>query len=414
MKTYIFRTFVSGLLLVSSVACTHDVTSASQPASTVVDKESSLANDAPAIPDSADIDAEARRLMEAHNLPGLALAVVDKGEVVFMETYGARILDPLLPLEADTVMYGASLTKFVFANFLMQQVEQRKLDLDVPLATYFPKPLPDYEEWADLADQPQWQDLTLQHVLMHTTGWANYRFFPPETNYAYTPGAKLRFFYEPGERYGYSGEAFILAQRVLEEYLGMDVAKEMDNALFEPLGMSRTSMIWQEAFADNFARGYDVDGNNLGHNLQDNARAAGSMDTTLQDYTAFVTAFLAGDVVSPETRDAMLEPLLAITSDTKFPTLDRGSDPERNRAVNLSVGLGFVVWDGPHGHGFMKAGHNEKTDNMMLCLSETGQCVVALMNTAKGDLVYPDLVEFILGGTGFPWDWEYASLNKAG
>jgi CubicO group peptidase (beta-lactamase class C family) len=368
------------------------------------------------VPGEAEMDARIEALMQAENIPGMAVAVIDGGETVYMKAFGDRTIEPQLSLKTDTVMYGASLTKFVFASYVMQLVEAGTLELDVPLATYFPRPLPDYEEWADLADQPQWQYLTLRHVLNHSTGWGNYRFFPPEEDYAFTPDAKLRFFYEPGERYGYSGEAFILVQRALEEGLGIDLTTAMDEAIFAPQGMKRTSMIWQEDFAEdeNFARGYGVDGENLGHNLQDNARSAGSMDTTLEDYTALTKAFLAGDIVSEQSMAEMLRPQLAITSDTKFPTLARGANPERNRAVNLSVGLGVVVWDGPQGHGFMKAGHNEKTDNMMLCLSDHDRCFVAMMNTAKGDLVYPQLVEELLGPTGFPWTWEYASLNEGG
>lgn len=362
------------------------------------------------LPDEAEIDARIQAFMAAENIPGMAVSVIDGGETVYMKTFGQRSLDPALPLESDTVMYGASLTKFVFATYLMKLVEAGLLDLDTPIGDYFPKPLPEYEEWADLEDDPQWRELTLRHVLNHSTGWANYRFFPPENDYAYTPDAKLKFFYKPGERYGYSGEAFILAQRILEEAMGMDVTEAMAEDMFQPLGMARTNMIWKPEFESNYAIGYDVEGKSRGHDFQDNPRAAGSMDTSIEDYTAFVKAYLAGEIVSEASVAEMLRPQLAITSDTKFPPLARGSNPERNRAVNLSVGLGVVVWDGPQGHGFMKSGHNDSTDNMMVCLTDQDRCFIAMMNAAKGDLVFPKLVEDVIGPTGYPWSWEYSSL----
>ena len=363
------------------------------------------------LPTEAEIDRFVEATMESQDLPGLALAVIDEGEVTYLKTFGERSLDPALPLTSDTVMYGASLTKFVFATYLMKLVEAGRLDLDTPIADYFDEPLTEDEEWADLANDPRAQDLTLRHVLNHSTGWPNYRFFPPESDYAYDPTSKLKFYYDPGERYGYSGEAFILAQRVLEGPLGLNVTEAMKDDMFAPLGMTRTSMIWQPEFETNYTTGYDVEGQARGHDFQDNPRSAGSMDTTIADYTAFVKAYLAGEIITPASRAEMLRPQLAITSDHKFPPLEKGSDPERNRAVDLSVGLGVVVWDGPNGPGFMKAGHNEQTDNMMLCLTDHDRCVVAMMNTARGDLVYPELVEFILGDTGFVWKWEYSAID---
>ena len=69
-----------------------------------------------------------------------------------------------LPLEIDTVMYGASLTKLAFAYMIMQLVDEKVLTLDRPLAEYLPKPLPEYPEYADLAGDARGKSLTARMI----------------------------------------------------------------------------------------------------------------------------------------------------------------------------------------------------------------------------------------------------------
>lgn len=363
---------------------------------------------APSLPDQAAIDRYVDGLRRQHAVPGLALAIVDHGRVTAVRTYGQRRLDPATPLDRDTVMYGASLTKFVFATYVMKLVDQGLLDLDTPVADYFPKPLPEYEEWADLKGDPRWRRLTLRMLLDHTSGWANFRFFPyPAPPSGIDRDGKLKFYYDPGTRYGYSGEGYILAQRVVEQALHRDLAKDMQRQVFGPLGMTRTSMIWRNDFAPNYAVGYRADGSKVGHNMQDNARAAGSMDTTIADYARFVAAYMRGDLLSASSRAEMLRPQIAITSAHKFPPLDPATAAARNRTVGLAAGLGVARWDSPWGTAFMKAGHNEITDNVMFCVEAAKRCVVLLSNTAKGETIFPQILKYILGDTRFPWRWEY-------
>lgn len=251
----------------------------------------------PDVPDVAAIDHDVDTLHRQHPVPGLALAIIDHGEVKSICAYGNRKLKPATSLDRDTVMYGASLTKFVFATYVMKLVDQGLLDLDTPVGEYFPKPLPDYEEWSDLAEKPRWYKLTLRHLLDHTSGWANFRFFPYPSERGYDADDKLNFHDDPGQRYGYSGEGYILAQRVIEEGLQRDLSDDMNRLVLTPLGMTRTSMIWNSAFASNYDTGYRVDGKVVGHNRQGNARAAGSRDTNIKEFAHFVAAYMHGDLI---------------------------------------------------------------------------------------------------------------------
>src|ERR1044072_7803024 len=79
------------------------------------------------IPTGAAIDAEVGKIMTRTRAKGIAVAVIDRGQVRYVRAYGVRNAKGD-PLTTDTVMYGASLTKTVFAYKVMQMVDQHKLN----------------------------------------------------------------------------------------------------------------------------------------------------------------------------------------------------------------------------------------------------------------------------------------------
>lgn len=81
------------------------------------------------VPDATKVEALARQAMAETGARGLAIAVIDGGRVDSVQAFGERNAKGE-PLTVDTVMYGASLTKAVFAYTVMQLVEEGKLDLD--------------------------------------------------------------------------------------------------------------------------------------------------------------------------------------------------------------------------------------------------------------------------------------------
>lgn len=360
----------------------------------------------PDLPTTAAIDAEAARLTAASQAQGLALAVVDGGQIVHVAAYGKRNAagDPLLP---DTVMYGASLTKAAFAHTVMALVEAGKLDLDRPLAAYLAKPLPDYPDegkygpWSHLADDERWRRLTARMLLTHSGGFANFPFLEPDH--------RLRMHFDPGSRYAYSGEGLILLQFVLERGLGLEVGAEMQRRLFGRLGLRRTSMTWRDDFAPNVADGWDADGHPLPHAPRRRVRAAGSMDTTITDMARLAAGYINGVGLSAAGAAALTSPQLPITTATQFPTLQPELPPARRRA-DLAAGLGVVVFQGPQGAGFYKGGHDDGTGNTWVCVKAPRRCVVILANDVRAERAFPALVRFILGETGVPWRWEYGDM----
>src|SRR6202451_2054599 len=95
------------------------------------------------MPTGAAIYGEVSKIMTQTGAKGIAVAVIDHGRGRYVHAYGIRNATGD-PLTTATVMYGASLTKTVFAYTLMQLVDQGKLNLDTPLKDDLDKPLPSY------------------------------------------------------------------------------------------------------------------------------------------------------------------------------------------------------------------------------------------------------------------------------
>jgi len=355
--------------------------------------------------DGATIDAEVRRLMAREAVQGMALAIITDGKIAHVAAYGRRSAEPDRPLATDTVMYGASLTKTAFAYLVLQLVDEGRLGLDASVANLLPRPLPEYAEFTDLAGDERWRALTPRILLGHTSGFANFRWLEPDQ--------RLRFHYEPGSRYGYSGEGFYILQLVLEEGLGLDVGKEMQARIFDRFGMPNSSLTWRPDFAAHLADGFGVDGAVEPHDRRSRASAAGSMDTTIADQARMWAAIVRGDGLSAASRAALARPQFPITSAHQFPTLMTETEP-RNVAIGLAAGLGVVTFRDTTGPAWFKGGHNDWTGNLVICLENGKRCVVMLANDVRAERVYPSLARMVLGDSRMPWSWEYSWLDVRG
>lgn len=343
------------------------------------------------------IDREVTALMHSAQVAGLQLALIHDGHVTFSNVYGLRDAARKLPMSRTTVTYGASLTKAAFAYLVMQLVDERRIDLDKPIGDYLPKPLPSYRRYAELARDDRWRRLTMRMLLSHTTGFANFRFVEPDK--------KLRFHRDPGARYGYSGEGIVLAQFVLETGLGMDVGVEMQKRIFERFGMKRSSMTWRADFESNYAENHQIDGAPYPHRRWDEAGAAGSLDTTAVDYSAFVAAVVRGEGLSGKSKAEMIRRQVAIDSERQFPTLTEART-DRWKPIGLGYGLGWGVFDTPYGHAFFKEGHDEGTANYVLCVEPRRSCIVMLANDVRAERIFVPLVRRLFGEVNLPASWE--------
>ncbi|NID15057.1 serine hydrolase domain-containing protein [Luteibacter yeojuensis] len=359
----------------------------------------------------AALDTRVAFLMKEAKVPGFAVAIVEDGKVVSVKAYGKRDVEKDLPLTTDTVMYAASLTKAAFAYAAMSLVDEGKLDLDRSIAKDLPKPLPAYPKYADLAGDERWRKLTPSILLSHRSGFPNFRFWPPGKDY--DPDGKLSFYFDPGARFGYSGEGINLMQFVLENGRGIDVGDLMKARLFERYGMTRSGMTWRDDFAENVAIGYDEDGKPLGHKRRESVRAAGSMDTTIADYARLLAAMSRGEGLKPATYRTWLKPVVKIHSVRQFPTIGL-ADSRDNDSISLGYAMGVGTFESPRGPAFFKEGHDDGTNNLFVCLERSKTCVLMMSNSSNGESIFAYLLDDVLGKTCFPWYWaSYIPYDRA-
>lgn len=338
------------------------------------------------------------RLMREAKLTGLCLGIIENNKPVSIKAYGFRNKEGRMLNDTGTCFYAASLSKAVFAYLVMQLVDEGKINLDTPLANYLPKPLPEFQNYKDLAGDNRWQQITARHCLSHTTGFPNWRYFSPREN------NKLEIFFQPGSRYAYSGEGIYLLQVVVENITGKDLETMATEKIFSPLGMTRTGYIWHPSFENDYANGYDEKGDSIRKKKRSTANAAGSMETTIADYTRFMAAVNQGWSLSAKTFHEMLSPQIFIHSAHQFPSLSTNTSSANDR-IHLSYGLGWGLFDTPSGTAFFKEGHDDGWVHYSMGMPSTGRALVIMCNSSNGEGVFKELVETITGVV-IPWEWE--------
>jgi len=352
----------------------------------------------------AEIDATVTRLMRAAEVTGAGIAIFNNGKVVYLKSYGVRDKEKNLPLTEDSVMTAASWSKVAFGYMVMQLVDQKVIDLDRPVYQYLPKPLPEYPKYKDLAGDPRYKKITARMLLSHTSGFPNWRWFNEDR--------KLNINFEPGSRYAYSGEGIDLLQLVVETVTNRPLEDLMRQYVFQPFGMTRTSMVWQERFESDYANGYDEWGRSFGPERRKTADGAGSMQTTPHDFAQFMQAVMAGKGLHLETRALMLQPQIQIFSKHEFPTLASETTDE-NKAIRLSYGLGWGLYWTPYGEAFFKEGHDEGWRNYTVCFDKPKSGILIMTNSSNGEGIFKELLETLLGNTFTPIEWEgYTPYDK--
>jgi CubicO group peptidase (beta-lactamase class C family) len=145
----------------------------------------------------AEIDTKISRLMTAANVQGMAITIFNNNEPVYEKAFGFKRIDTKDPLKSNTNIYGASLSKPLFAVLVMKLVEEQVLVLDKPLETYLSNPIYEYkpskkwhDNYQDLKSDSLYKQITARMCLDHTTGFPNWRWDEPDQ--------KLRVRFKPG------------------------------------------------------------------------------------------------------------------------------------------------------------------------------------------------------------------------
>jgi len=176
-------------------------------------------------------------MMGVAPVPGAIAGAVRSGTLAWIRPLGVRGFETNQPVTPDTVFQAASLSKQVTAYAAFALRDSGKLDFDRTLVSYVD----------DLTDERA-RKVTLRHVLSHSSGFPNWRS---------EAGKPLVPEFEPGSKFQYSGEGFFYLQRILEQVAGQGFCDLVGRLVFQPLGMTSSSMIWKPELADRYALPHD-------------------------------------------------------------------------------------------------------------------------------------------------------------
>ena len=349
-------------------------------------------------------------LMKAANVSGVAVSVFNDNKPVFSKTFGLANVQKKEPLTQTSVMYGASFSKAVFAYIVMQFVDEKVIDLDKPLVQYLSKPLPEFEfnskkrGYLDLQNDERYKKITARMCLSHTTGFPNWRWFEEDK--------KIKIKFDPGTRYSYSGEGLYLLQFVLEQITKKNFEDIAQEKVFKPLNMESTSYIWQQKFDTAICLGHNENGESYELNQTQNPNSAGSMSTTLFDYTKFFTALIKGQGISKKAFIEMTKPQVRIRSRSQFGPFAK-IDGTNNDNIELSYGLGVGVFQTPYGRAFFKEGHDDGWGHYSISFPDKKIAIIIMTNNDNGESIFKELLAYTIGDTYTPWEWEnYIPYDK--
>jgi CubicO group peptidase (beta-lactamase class C family) len=331
-------------------------------------------------------------LMTRANVPGLSVALIEDGKIAWTGSFGVKNTETGAKVDEHTVFQAASLSKPVFAYGVLKLVDQGNLDLDSPLTRY----LPNYIQHDLRVDT-----ITARHVLTHRAGFPNWR---PQ-------GQPLLIQFPPGERFSYSGEGFIYLQYAVEKITGQTLDAWMRQTVFDPLGMTDSSYIWQQKYETLAANGHSAGGapdrqykpvaNGSPINGGGGPAAASSLLTTARDYALFVIAIMNGTGLKPETSRAMLTPHTKVDAGCSN-CIGR---PVTQPSTTISWGLGVGLEQTPHGRLFWHWGDNPDFKAFAAGSSSSKRGVVIFTNSSNGMMIIPDIAEHAVGEAQPAFNW---------
>ncbi len=193
-----------------------------------------------------DVDAFVARVMQAFKVPGVSVAVVKDGRMVFAKGYGVRKLGDAAPVDSRTLFGIASNTKIFTATALALLVEEGKIEWDAPVIRYVP--------WFAMYDPFVTRELTVRDLLVHRSGLGlgagDLLWWPPSTYDRKEIARRLRFI-RPAtsfrSAYAYDNVLYTVAGEVIEAVSGMPWEDFVSSRILKKVGMTASNVRHSEA-----------------------------------------------------------------------------------------------------------------------------------------------------------------------
>jgi len=281
-----------------------------------------------------ELEATVNEELKTTNTPGAAVAVIVGDRVVLAKGFGVSNSETNTPVTPDTLFRIASTTKMLTAAGLVALAEQGKIKLDEPIGKYVNGLSPNISQ------------VTVHQLLTHTAGLRDsYSPNGPHDDSALAGFVRSwtndYLIGNPGEVYSYSNLGYDLAGLVLESVTGKPYAEAMNDILFHPLGMRRTTLRPIEAMTYPLAQGHEVLSGQTKPSVvrpfADDSRywANGGVFTSAADFARFAIAFLNGGKIDGK---QLLSPTAITQLSTPYVEIPGGNQSERPRyAYGLNV-----------------------------------------------------------------------------
>jgi CubicO group peptidase (beta-lactamase class C family) len=265
-------------------------------------------------------------------VPGLAVAIVRDGALVYAKGFGLANVDTGSPVTADTLFNAGSTTKAFTAAGLAMLVDQKKLDWDAPVSTYLPS--------FRLGHGNDYASTNLRDMMSHRTGlarhdllWYNNKDLSLSELLARVP--YLETFAPLRAKYQYNNITVMLAGHALERAAGISWEEFTTSAILRPLGMTRSNLTCADMDrAGNAAVGHRLRDNinpyTIPRRPEDRIGPAGALNSTVNDYAKWMLLQLGKGsangvrLFSTAQSNAMWEPLINTGGPPSSPELSRG------------------------------------------------------------------------------------------
>jgi CubicO group peptidase (beta-lactamase class C family) len=200
---------------------------------------------------TARVDDYIKAEQQKQRIPGLSLAVVKDGTIVLAKGYGLANVEHQVAAKPETIFQSGSVGKQFTATAVMMLVEDGKINLDDRISKYF----------AD--SPPAWQNITVRHLLTHTSGTTDY---PADFDFRrdYTEDEMLKraeaipLAFQPGEKWSYSNLGYVVLGVLIHKVSGKFYGDFLQERVFKPLGMTTARIISEADIVPNRAAGYTL------------------------------------------------------------------------------------------------------------------------------------------------------------
>ena len=301
--------------------------------------------------------------LKQKKIPALGIGFIDNGFLIQASVFGELQKGQHASLNA--VWNVASLTKPITALVTLKLADAGLLSLDEPVSKYYTDP--------DVINDPRAKLLTARIILSHQSGLPNWRGNNPE--------GKLKFEFEPGTQYQYSGEAYEYLRKALEVKFGKSLEQLAQELVFNPLNMNNTSFVWNKKMDSGpFASWHSADGKLYDTDKFYKANAADNLLTTIEDYSKFVQHILNGAGLT----DSLYKDMIA----------------EQVRVNSLKhFGLGWWVDEQINEHGdfaLVHGGDDIGVHCIAFIVPHSKKALVIFTNSDNGTKAFEEILRFYL------------------